>query len=98
MIRIIAYAYEADIHCPSCARARFGVNPDSDSYTPSESDSNYIPFNVKDNEGNTIHPVFSTDETPADIKPENGGYDLCCGDCFVMIRENFYKQQEGETP
>lgn len=45
----------------------------------------------KDREGNPVHPVLSTDETPADFKPEDGGYTVCCGDCHEVIRENRYE-------
>lgn len=62
MSDILAYAYEAALHCPDCARARFGINPDSDKYIPSESDSNYIPFDVTDREGNPVTAMLSTDE------------------------------------
>lgn len=43
--RILAWTYEADIHCASCARKRFGDaldNPDTE-----------------DSEGNPLHPVYS---------------------------------------
>src|SRR5215470_9501367 len=44
---IICYTYEADAHCPSCARKRFG-NPNKQG--------------LEDSEGNPIHPVFDWDE------------------------------------
>ena len=44
--KIVAYTYEADLHCVSCAMERFG---------PGSTDST-------DNEGNPVHAVFDTDE------------------------------------
>lgn len=49
-MRVIAYAYEADIHCLPCAEHRFGVALDRPE--------------TEDTEGNPIGAVFSTDETP----------------------------------
>ena len=45
---IIGYTYDADIHCPCCARERFD---DLDSELE------------EDSEGNPIHPVFAGDES-----------------------------------
>jgi hypothetical protein len=50
MPNVIAYAYEAEIHCPDCARERFGDALDEP--------------NTQDDEGNPIGAVFSTDEHP----------------------------------
>ncbi len=48
MFRIIAYTYEADLHCPACAQARFGFEPEAQT----------------DKEGNRVTPVFSDNECP----------------------------------
>ena len=46
---VVAYTYEADIHCPACTVARFGPEP-RDGYT------------VTDSEGNTPKPIFASDQ------------------------------------
>ena len=52
-MNIIAYTYEADIHCPSCAELRF--------------DREELAHGLAtDHEGNEVHPVFSTDEIQED--------------------------------
>lgn len=45
--RIEAWAYEADIHCPTCARERFGRSLDD--------------CDTVDREGNTLSPIYSWD-------------------------------------
>jgi hypothetical protein len=52
---IRAWTYEADIHCPACARARFGSQV-TDAPWPDQT--------TTDSEGNPPHPVFETDERP----------------------------------
>lgn len=47
---IIAYAYEAALHCPDCAYERFGENLE----------------NAIDNEGNEVTPIFSWNELHID--------------------------------
>lgn len=80
-MRIIAYTYEANYHCPDCTRDRFIVRG-------AVSDESGVPFGAKDREGNTLHPVFSIDETPADLRPEDGGHTLVCYDCGLIISKN----------
>ena len=60
---VIGWAYEADLHCEDCARARFGATLDAP--------------DTEDRDGNPVHPMFSTDEAPAE-----GEY---CGDCGAEI-------------
>jgi hypothetical protein len=55
MPSIIAYTYEAAIHCPACTRLRFQK---IDQVTVRIDDM------CTDREGNLVRPVFSTDETP----------------------------------
>lgn len=43
---VIGYTYEADVHCTSCARERFGGVPDGH----------------EDREGNPVHAMFAGDE------------------------------------
>jgi hypothetical protein len=47
---IVAWTYEADIHCPRCARERFGDDIDEAEPAP------------EDSEGNEVRPVFASDE------------------------------------
>jgi len=47
-MKVIAYTYEADIHCRTCAIDRFPTLATTGEAT--------------DREGNPVHPVFSTDE------------------------------------
>jgi len=49
-MKIVAYAYEAAIHCPRCTLRRFHV------------DSEDALVGVLDREGNEVWPVFSIDE------------------------------------
>jgi hypothetical protein len=48
---IVAWTYDADMHCPTCAERRFGAAKLADDELP--------PI---DSEGNEIQPVFSSDE------------------------------------
>lgn len=71
-MRIIAYQFDADVHCVDCAKKTvFGV-PDSET----ECDEHGIFIDAVDSEGNPVHPVFSTDEQ---LEP------LFCGDCGEEI-------------
>lgn len=70
-MRILAYTYEADIHCPDCALERFPGEPND------KRDYHGVPIEAQDREGNTITPVFSTDE----ILKE----DAHCGSCHKEL-------------
>lgn len=49
-ITVIAYTYESDVHCPDCTRERFPQMQER------------VPYcDLKDRDGNPIHPVFSTE-------------------------------------
>lgn len=61
MPRIIAYTYEAAMHCPDCTRARFARPPDLQR-PESFPDRCGVPMDARDREGNLVHPVASTDE------------------------------------
>lgn len=74
----IAYAYDAAIHCPDCALARFGRCQHG-----SMAD-NCVYCEITDSEGNSVHPVFSWDER----QPEGEG----CDDCHEWIYVPFYSQ------
>lgn len=91
-MKIIAYTYEADAHCAQCAINRFGVNELQDitrNYgygsthrfsdgIEEQLDEHLIPIETRDNEGNPVHPIFSTDEQ---LEP------LHCGDCLELISQ-----------
>lgn len=102
MPAIIAYTYEAAVHCPDCTRAavaaaRFWWADDPDAY----SDEHGIPSNARDREGSEVCPVFSTDETRADLPVFGGGCALSCGTCRCVIRQHFAavgSTSEEETP
>jgi len=70
MTRVIAYSYDADVHCPSCAYRMFGPGRESVP-APGFTDEHGIPYGALDREGNAVHPVFSTDEL----------HYTHCGDC-----------------
>lgn len=94
-MRVLAYTYEADVHCIACTQKRFApadrryvVKNDGYGYTwrhksyrgaPDTEltplDENFVSLYASDNEGNKIHPVFSTDE-----------HDFThCGDCGAAL-------------
>ena len=80
-MRIIAYTYDANVHCPDCAfeALKFGKIGKGLPYPPGEDlepDEHGIPQCAEDSEGNPVHPVFSTDEQ---LEP------LFCGDCGEEI-------------
>ena len=51
---ILAFSYEADMHCIYCARERFGE------------DVMHTSDGMQDNEGNPPHPVFSHESQEED--------------------------------
>lgn len=67
-MRVIAYTYEADVHCPACARAYF--QPGKFVYV-GKVDEHGIDSEQRDREGNRVHPVFDIEEH---------GF-THCGDC-----------------
>lgn len=62
MPRIIAYTYDADVHCPGCADAAYAAGWLVRSGRQGEYDEHGLPMSLIDSEGNPVHPVFSTDE------------------------------------
>ena len=76
-MKIIAYTYEADVHCVGCSIKRFGLTSLECQKIPMtvDTDQNGIPIGASDSEGNTIHPIFSTDEQ----------LELHCGDCRARL-------------
>ncbi|MDP2371904.1 hypothetical protein [Rhodoferax sp.] len=61
-MRIIAYTYEADVHCPVCARARFAGAQELAGLSNDDFDEHWLRMDLIDCEGNPIHPVFDIDE------------------------------------
>ena len=76
-MRIIAYTYDADVHCVACTTRRFGAFKGIVKTLMQERgqcDEHGID-EPTDSEGNLIHPVFSTDE-----------HDFThCGDCHQPL-------------
>lgn len=77
-IRIVAYTFEADIHCPDCTteRAADGLltrEPPLHPYT----DEFGLTADLVDREGNPARPVFSTDAFNV-VVPH-------CGDCGAAL-------------
>jgi hypothetical protein len=61
--RVIAYAFEADVHCIACTRQRFGRQKLSHKPCATHDyDENGIDYNQEDREGNLLGPIFATDE------------------------------------
>lgn len=70
----IAYTYDADVHCPGCAKARFGVCSDG-----------WIGCcDATDSEGNHVGVIAPWDEwcDPIDGEPV---HTLACGTCYGVI-------------
>lgn len=89
-MRVIGYAYMADLHCPSCTatdarNGRLEVNnyhPHAVSLSSSPAgnlDEHGLHFNLTDREGNLIHPIFDIDENPDWPQPQY------CRDCGSEI-------------
>ena len=75
MPRIIAYTYDADVHCPACADAAYAAGRLVRSGRQGEYDEHGLPMSLIDSEGNPVRPVFSTDE-----------HDFTsCGDCGAPL-------------
>ena len=83
---IIAYIYDADMHCVECTQTRHangGFTVRCDGPAGEDADENDIPYGATNRKGNLIHPVFETDEGQLD---ENGDkVPVCCGTCCKLI-------------
>lgn len=76
-MKIIAYAYEAALHCPGCTHKRHQRSPFRvRAPSPGPGDEHGIPWLAIDREGNRVHPVFDT-SSDAD-----GEY---CDDCMEPL-------------
>lgn len=82
MEKIIAYAFEAALHCPACTqRAAQRMKLDHNHpYAMGEScrDDHGVEYDLVDREGNLVHPVFVTD---SDVDASE-----CCDDCHTNLR------------
>jgi hypothetical protein len=82
-MKIIAYTYDADIHCIECTKKQYATPIAAIKYvrTPEsqaeELDENGMCLRAIDREGNLVRPIFSTDEQ-LEVP--------FCGDCHKMIR------------
>lgn len=76
MPKIIAYTYEADYHCHDCTIKRFIAMPHT------SPDIRGVDIEATDSEGNPVHPVFDTDDTPDST---------CCCDCHAVITNPFHE-------
>ena len=78
-MKIIAYTFEADVHCPTCTkRATRRMKLDHNHpYAMGESfkDDHGIEYDLVDCEGNLVKPVYATDEYEFKV----------CGDCRVEL-------------
>lgn len=63
MPRIIAYTFEADVHCPDCTEHKAAIGAlRREPPLQMGTDEHGIATDLVDREGNQVHPVFSTDE------------------------------------
>jgi hypothetical protein len=67
----IAYTYDADNHCPSCAETRFG-----------RSERGFIAEDSADSEGNPVGVIAPWDEWVSGL---DGCETLACGTCLEVI-------------
>ncbi len=78
-MRVIAYTFEADVHCPACTRedASAGLLMRKPPLQIGV-DEHGLAYDLIDREGNPIHTVFDIDE---DI---DGSFSYC-GDCHEKL-------------
>ena len=102
-MNLIAYTYEADVHCIGCTKTYVHVDRwkflcsipqhPSGCWCVSASrhyDNNGVGHDQKDREGNLVHPLFSTDEWQELDESFLLDYPiqyLVCGDCHEVIEE-----------
>lgn len=86
-MRVIGYAFDADLHCVGCTWRRYPL-PDKAFYQERDRAGRFLPFPVDehgiwegyaDSEGNELHAIFSTDE----CLEEAGSW--ACGDCRELF-------------
>ena len=89
-MNIIAYTYDADTHCIDCAVKRNESNGFTGLYKEMGMNNATVLVGLLDNEGNLVHPVFSTDEwqeLDESFLVDNPTQWLACGDCHKIIEE-----------
>jgi hypothetical protein len=79
-MRIVAYAYQADVHCPKCTRdaVAAGVlkpDPSHCHASPGVTDSNGLGQDLVDREGNILHPLYSFEIEGREV----------CGTCLTCL-------------
>lgn len=62
MSKIVAYTYDSAVHCPGCARERFGRTGNSGNPTETEVDEHGVRMLATDTEQNVIRPIFESDD------------------------------------
>lgn len=77
-MKIEAYTYDSDIHCPACTAVKFGRMLTHGADYPT--DEHGVRLDARDSEGNEIHPVFSTG-SEADT-PQH------CSDCHQFLENS----------
>ena len=95
IMHIIAYAYEADVHCIDCTIEKYHYSKQSwidwrFKVSHPASDRNGIHVNQLDREGNFVHPVYAIDEwqeLDESFLADNPTQYLACGDCHDVIAE-----------
>lgn len=75
-MRIIGYTYEADMHCPDCTARAWAAGRLKSGLPGAKLDEHTLPMDMIDREGNTVRPIFITDELAA---AEH------CGDCRAKL-------------
>lgn len=60
-MQIIAYTYDAAMHCPKCTLRQFTIGRLTLAH-PCANDEHGVPYDLLDREGNEVRPVFITDE------------------------------------
>jgi hypothetical protein len=73
--RIVAYAYDADMHCVACTVNAHGVG---DNFGPDAKDVNGVDYDAEDSEGNGVRPVFAGED-------DGGDTVASCGTCRKTI-------------
>jgi len=78
-MRVIAYTYDADVHCPACTRRALAIGtltaaPVWNIEPPAtrRKDRHGMPEMLFDSKGNEVGALFSTDECPEAVM---------CADC-----------------
>ena len=77
-VQIVAYTFEADIHCPDCTAERAAVGLlTREPPLRQPVDEHGLTADLVDREGNPIRPVFSTDAFGA-VVPH-------CSECGALL-------------